>query len=235
MKRIGYAGMIAGAALLGGCATYQTVPFNKAANRKVHKVGLVTVDTPPGLTVSVRTAAASAFGLIGGLIEKGVIDKKSNQFTHAADSMGYSLKAELTKDLKSDLTAEGYQVVLVKIPRMPNAFLKQYPKANRANAFLDVVVHQHEAGYRASGDSTKYYPYLFVTARLVDASSHAVLYSEQVIYNPIKPPDNARTIPPDQKYGYTDFDHLMADPQQSVAGLKEAVGEVAHAIADDLK
>lgn len=221
--------------LLGGCASYQTVPFNNTANTDVHALGLVTVDTPPGLTVTVRTAAASNFGLIGGLIEQGVVDKKSKEFTKSADSMGYSLNTELTNDLVTDLSAEGYKVNTVKAVRMPDAFLNQYPKANGDDAFLDVVVHQHEAGYRASGDSTKYYPYLFVTARLVSASSHKVLYSEQIIYNPINPPDNARTISPDQKYGYTDFDHLMADPKQSVAGLKEAVAEVAQAVAVDLK
>ena len=201
----------------------------------IHEIGLLTVDNPPGLTVTVRAPAASGFGLIGGLIEQGVIDKKSNEFTKAAESMHYSLHEQLTDELISDLKGEGYEVNRVKVPRMPNKFLDYFPKTHGDEALLDVVVHQHDAGYRAAGDSTKYYPYLFVTVRLVTTASHKILYSQQIIYNPINPPATARTIAPNQSYGYQDFDHLMANPKRSVEGLAGAVSQVAQVIADDLK
>lgn len=221
--------------LVGGCASYTTVPYIGGQASHVHAIGLMSVDTPPGLTVSVRAPAAAGFGLIGALIEKGVIDKKSNQFTKAADSLHYSLNEQLTGDLESDLQADGYTVNSVKVPRVANKFVKNLPKAPGDDALLDVVVHQHEAGYRAAGDHTKYYPYVFVTARLVSVSTHKILYSRQIVYNPINPPGSARTIAPDPAYGYKDFDHLMADPKQSVEGLEQAVNRVAQVIATDLK
>lgn len=232
LKNAGLAVLIAS---LTGCATYNTVPYMGQQVEKIHSVGLVSVDTPPGFTVSVRAPVANSFGLIGGLIEAGVTSNKSNEFTKAIKSLHYSLKTQITQALRSDLTAEGYKVNLVKVSRTPDNFLNYYPKADGNNAFLDVVVHKGRAGYRAAGDSTKYYPYLFVTARLVSSSTHKVLYSQQIVYNPIKPPSTARTISPDQSYGYKDFDHLMADPKQSLEGLKDAVNQVAKAISEDLK
>ncbi len=230
-----FIGLIGVAALLSGCASYNTVPYMGQKATHIHEIGLLTVDTPPGLTVTVRAPAASGFGLIGGLIEQGVIDKKSAEFTKAAESMHYSLHAQLTDELVSDLKSEGYVVNRVKVPRMPNKFLNYFPKTQGDDALLDVVVHQHAAGYRAAGDRTQYYPYLFVTVRLVGTASHKILYSQQIIYNSIDPPGTARTLAPNQSYGYQDFDHLMANPKQSVEGLEGAVSQVAQVIADDLK
>ena len=228
-------GLLMAISLLAGCASYHAVPYLRRKARKVHAIGLLSVNTPPGLTVSVRAPAAAGFGLIGGLIEEGVIDKKSNEFTKAARSLHYSLNVQLTDTLVSDLRAEGYQVNSVKVPRIPDKFLNYFPKAPGDDALLDVVVHRHEAGYRAAGDHTKYYPYLFVTVRLVSVPAHRILYSRQIVYNPIDPPGFARTIAPDPAYGYQDFDHLMANPKESVEGLEKAVNQVGRAIADDLK
>lgn len=236
MKRNTYiCGLYVSFLFLAGCASFKTLPFGGPAKQRVHVVGLVTVNTPPGLTVSVRAPTASNFGLIGAIIESGVINKKSKAFTTAVDALNYSIQEQLTGQLKADLEAEGYKVNLVSVKRKSDAFLQNYPLANGNDAFLDVVVHAHEAGYRAAGDSTNYYPYLFVIARLVSASSSKILYAEQVVYNPINAPTNARTIAPDEKYGYSDFDHLMTDPKQAIKGLKEAVDKVAAAIAFDIK
>ncbi len=228
-------GLLMAISLLGGCAGYHPVPYGGGETSKVHTIGLLSVNTPPGLTVSVRAPAAAGFGLIGGLIEQGVIDKKSNEFTKAARSLHYSLKTQLTDTLVSDLRAEGYEVNSVKVPRIPDKFLNYIPNAPGDDALLDVVVHRHEAGYRAAGDHTKYYPYLFVTVRLVSVRTRKILYSRQIVYNPIDPPGFARTISPDPAYGYQDFDHLMANPKESVEGLEEAVNQIGRAIADDLK
>ncbi|MGH2507929.1 MAG: hypothetical protein ACRETC_04100 [Gammaproteobacteria bacterium] len=236
MKQVAtYTGLLVTFLFLAGCASFKTVPFGGPAKQQVRTVGLVTVNTPPGLTVSVRAPTAANFGLIGGIIEASEIDKKSKAFTDAAESMNFSVQKQLTTQLKADLEAEGYKVNSVAVERKGDSFLENYPAPGGNDAFLDVVVHKQEAGYRAAGDSTNYYPYLFVTARLVSASSNKLLYADQIVYNPINPPPNARTIAPDSKYGYPDFDHLMAKPKQSVEGLKEAVDRVAQAIAADLK
>ncbi len=231
----GFIGLIVVAVLLGGCASYNTVPYVGHKAAQVHVIGLLTVDTPPGLTVTVRAPAAGGFGLIGGLIEQGVIDKKSKEFTKAAESLHYSLRVQLTRELITDLTEEGYKVNRVRVPRMADKFLDCFPRAQGDDAMLDVVVYQHAAGYRAAGDGTKYYPYLYVTVRLVGTASHKILYSQQIIYDPIDPPGTARTIAPDQSYGYQDFDQLMADPKQSVEGFESAVSRVAQVISSDLK
>lgn len=228
-------GLTAAVVLLGGCASYEPVPYMGHKAAQVHVIGLLTVDNPPGLTVTVRAPAAGGFGLIGGLIEQGVIDEKSKQSTKAAESLHYSSHVQLTEELISDLKEEGYKVHRVEVPRMPDKFLDYFPRTPGDDALLDVVVYQHAAGYRAAGDGTKYYPYLFAKVRLVSAVSHKILYSQQIVYNPIDPPGTARTIAPDQSYGYQDFDHPMANPTQSVEGFEGAVSQVARAISGDLK
>lgn len=236
MKRVlGVVAIAATAMLFAGCSSFHNVPYHMASGQKVRQIGLLTVATPPGLTVSIRSPAGMSFGLIGGLIAQGEIDEKSRTFTAAAAELGYSVQQQLTAALKSDLEAEGYVVRMVPADGSRDSFLNKYPKVNDNDVLLDVVVHEHKVGYRAAGSETKYYPYAFVTARLVNAQGSQVLYAEQLVYNPITPPKNARTIPPTGEFSYQDFDHLMANPEQSLQGLKKAVAAVASALARDLK
>lgn len=236
MKRVAwFAAAAACAVALAGCASMQRVPYEASAKHPIHTIALVTVRTPTHLTVSVRAPAAAGFGIIGAAIEAGEIDRKSNAFTAAAKKDGYSLRHDFTSQLEAALEADGYKVDLVAVQRDGDAFLKSYAPPAGADAVLDVVVHNSSVGYRAAGDKTDYYPYVDTSVRLVSVKNEDVLYQEQVIYNPIDPPKNALTIPPDQKYGYKNFHALMANTKVAVSGLEEAVQQVARSIASEIK
>ncbi|HEX5314745.1 MAG TPA: hypothetical protein VFX38_07585 [Gammaproteobacteria bacterium] len=194
----------------------------------------MTVYSPPGFTVSIRTPVGASFGLIGGAIAAGEINEKSAEFTKAVAAQGFSVQQALTEQLKADLEAEGYAVDLVPATRSGDSFLRSYPQGSGGEAWLDVVVKDHSVGYRAAGNKTSYYPYVLVSAQLVGPGG-GVLYSQQLVYNPIHPPKNARTIAPSGEYAYANFDQLMADPARATAGLKQAVAQIAAAIAADLK
>jgi hypothetical protein len=220
--------------MLAGCAGKPEIPYDHSAEAGVKTIGLVTPYSR-GPTIVLASTVGQSFGLIGALIDAGMTEHRNTEFTGLMESPNFEAADYFVVCLTADLTAEGYNVVLLPMSRSDDKFLASYPGASQTiNAYLDV---RTQFGYIAAGlgNSNPYRPAFWARARLVDAQSSAVLMEDTVMYNPLGAPKNIVTIAPDASEQFVDFDAMMANPSGAIAGLKTAESKSAETLANLLR
>jgi hypothetical protein len=239
MKRI-YAAfvLLIAVALLNGCATKPEIPFDKGANN-IKTIGILTPYEPDHGSVVLASSVGQSFGIVGALIDTGMRMSRESKFNTLLGQESFIYQDELLKSLSAKLTAGGYVVSMVAVPRSGADYLKTYPKGgeNKVDAYLDVVVTGY--GYVAAGigSSTPYRPIDGIKVRLVRALDSKVLMEDTVVFNPVGPAvaSNIVTVPPNPEYTFEDFDALTADPVAMTKGLKDAIDQSADAVAKLLR
>ncbi len=118
------------------------------------------------------------------------------------------------------------------------AFIESYPDAPAGvDAYLDT--YSAGLGYMAAGagSSLPYRPTAYFGARLVSATSdHAVLFSDEVFYNPGGPAkQDGITLAAQPGHEYSSSDALVAAGPESLVGLKQALDAVAAEIVRQLR
>lgn len=73
-----------------------------------------------------------------------------------------------------------------------------------------------------------------LSARLLDAETGEVLFSEQVLYNNVFNNRDAIIIEPDARFAYPDFDDLDAAGEASAEGMRLAIEAAALRMAKAL-
>jgi hypothetical protein len=225
-------------ALLGGCATKPEIPFDKGANN-IKTIGILTPSEPDHGSVMLASSVGQSFGIVGALIDTGMRMSRESKFNTLLGQESFIFQDELLKSLSDKLTANGYAVSTVAVPRTSTGFLKAYPKGDetKVDAYLDVVVTGY--GYIAAGigSSTPYRPVDVMNVRLVRAADSKILMEDTVVFNPVGPAlaTNIVTVPPNPDYTFQDFDALTADPAAMTKGLKDSVDQSADAAAKLLR
>ena len=240
---------------LGGCTSsnFQDTAFNATAS-KIHTIGILSISPPPGLNVFHAVTAGETFEQLGGEMLAGpggaaIVqgDQQSSltsmgvAFSRAIEKENYHIETNLTDALARDLRGEGYNVVIVNVSRSSHAFLSAYPDKAGIDAYLDVyfkngkLSYLGSAGYLKKFRANKYYAYMHIAARLVDAGNGKVLYSRQTIYNSWFLPMGVNLIKPDRNYGFSDYTDLMKHTKHAIEGFQVAVGKVARVTASDIQ
>lgn len=181
------------------------------------------------------STVGQSFGLIGALIDAGMTERRNTEFTGLMESQNFEAVDFFVACLTADLRAEDYNVVLIPMSRPDDKFLASYPGSSQTiNAYLDV---RTQFSYIAAGlgDSNPYRPAFWARARLVDAQSSAVLMEDTVMYNPLGSPKNIVTIAPDPREQFVDFDAMMTNPPEAIAGLKTVESKSAGTLANLLR
>jgi hypothetical protein len=220
--------------LLNGCATKPEIPFDKGANN-IKTIGVLTPYEPEHGSVLLASSVGQSFGIIGALVDTGMRMSRESKFNTLLGQESFIFQDQLMKSLSDRLTASGYIVSTIAVPRSGSDFLKAYPNRdeNKVDAYLDVVITGY--GYIAAGigGSTPYRPFDAVKVRLVRALDSKILMEDTVIFNPVGPavPSNIVTVPPNPDYTFEDFDALTADPVATTKGLKDSVNQSADAVS----
>ena len=196
------------------------------------------LDITMSKTGSIITGSV-AFGALGGFMTEGLesdeLDAESKAFTELARGRKFNVTRQLTGDIKSDLEKSGYVVKLISVPRKDDDFVEHYPIGKGVDAYLDVVIEDGKAGYKADGLFDAYYPYLLVAVRLVSASDNRIVYARQTVYGPSGLPIGLNLIQPDSVYRFSNFDAIMHSPDRAIQGLETAVDRVAQTITGDIR
>jgi hypothetical protein len=224
--------MLAG---LAACVSAPSIPFDHAANPGIKNIGLIQPYMSPSANVILASDIGQSFGLIGALVDAGMMANRNSKFAALLAQQGVNPPANFSGDLKAALSAHGYTVTDVPMTRDRADLLKTYPPAgaNPVDAYLDVSVYNY--GYIASGigDASPYRPFVGLRCRLVRASDGAVLMEDGVAYNPVTfagATTKAVTLSPDPAYVFVDFDTLTGKPEGAVKGLNAALVSSADAI-----
>jgi hypothetical protein len=210
--------------LLSGCAhNLPVIAYDKSAN-PVHSITLVTpyvLDQPTLIQGELNTVEDTPMvgGALAALVIGGVEMHRQDKLGNMIQTQGFSGEDILSADITNALTAKGYTVTSVGAPRPDMNFLTTYPAA-QTDAYLDVVVSSY--GYSQGGFSA-YQPILAAQYKLVRASDNQIIMQGTVAYS------GSTTA-----YSFGSYGAFGADPQRTVAGLKEEMSEVAMAVANGL-
>jgi hypothetical protein len=225
--------------LLGCASPPPDQAFDKVRSARLQK--LLILQVPETKLAAINLGSGyDAFGLVGGLLGESDEQAKSSRF-EASIRQQAGVGEALTTALSAELRLRGFEVEVGAQRPASNAGPDTAPVnetfdysaiRTRADAILHVSFVR--AGYLATAGSTHYKPWLYVRARLVSADSHALLYSQLIVYG-AKFPETTTYIPAPTQYAYGDFDSLIANPGAAAAGLRAGAAPMAAGIAGQLR
>jgi hypothetical protein len=243
MKTIVSRLVIVSALLLSGCAAVEKQAFNRSAHSAVRTVTILEPKPSEGFGVQMLNHPSLGFGLIGASIYAAEMSSKSNSLDAAMKPLGWRLSDDLTAAVAAELTRVGYSVKRLQVPRDGFAIIKDYApiiadKKNSAalasDAWLDLATR--DPLYVANGPTADYLPSIAVTVRLVSSKDQALLYRDDIffgfLYN--APRLEPIAIPAGAEYRFPSHSDLLANPQRTLAGVKDGVPLIAKRIAQDL-
>src|ERR1700744_5046306 len=108
--------LLTAVALLAGCATKPEIPFDHAANN-IKTIGILTPYEPEHGSVILASSVGQSFGLIGALVDTGMRMSREGKFNAELEQESFIFQDELLKSLSDKLTASGYTVSTVAVPR----------------------------------------------------------------------------------------------------------------------
>jgi len=225
-----------GAALcLSACASsYVGKPYDRTATG-VHSIALAD-DAVPDKAIAWEVASVgSNFGLVGALVDAGIQSSRQEAVNDVLTGIGFDAEGKLESRIISDLGADGYEVKpLTGEARGKREFLATYPKADGADAYLDVVVQSY--GYLSAGAGQPFRPTVYANVRLVSAKDTSkTLMENQIAYNSMAPRQGVVTLSANPEYEFKNRADMLADPQRLAAGIEDALNQVADTAAKLLK
>jgi hypothetical protein len=236
--------LVLATAILAGCVSSpKRQAFNAEANPDIRSIEVLQTRESEVQTFIVNNPGAS-FGLIGGLIAEADRASKTNKLQAHLEAASFDHERVLADTLKAALEAEGYEVTMPsplveseddKAKRDAWGLRKVKPSGTtEANALLDINFGFVGYASAGAGDSAPYRPTVMLSARLLDAETGEVLFSEQVLYNNVFNNRDAIIIEPDARFAYPDFDDLDAAGEASAEGMRLAIEAAALRMAKAL-
>lgn len=226
--------LVAGAALLAGCAQVPKQAFNAAAASHVKAVVVTQAQNQTEYPAVVVAHPGTSFGLIGALVAAADMHTKSTKLTAALDPAETRIQERFAERLSARLKTAGYQTQVVVLPK--DAKEEQALALAKDRAASDaVLLVDLQAGYWAAGPASDYFPRMQAKVKKVDVKTQKVLYEDIISYGYADQHAQSVHLASDSGYRFKDIDVLTADPAKSRKGLYEGLDALAGQIAADLK
>lgn len=178
------AGVSGAAALLAGCSA-GTVALRPETANSIQKVALLTVAEPVAYVANDFGSPGAMPGGIGGAVA-GISSANAGKCLQPIiEESGFTASEQITRSMQEELTAAGYNVMLVSVSREePGKLLESYDGIDAASvdAFPDVAI---ESMAFATGHpllSPYRRPASVVHVALIDGRTHVKPYSEKFMY-----------------------------------------------------
>jgi hypothetical protein len=150
--------------------------------------------------------------------DKPYVTMRRKEFDHVLEERHVEFGAELKAAIIAAMKADGYTI--------------QGEPSYDTDGSLNVDIEQ--LWYTRHPLSPVITPEVIVHARFVDMNSHDVLFDKRYFYSASNKLGFVTPLLPDAKYAFADYDSVLADPDDAVAGLRAAIPLIAGAIAHDL-
>lgn len=237
-----FAILIAVLTLVGCGASLPRQAFNAEANAQIKRIDVLSMNESTVETFVLNNPAYS-FGLIGFALAETNRAARSSALRSSLQAVDFDHTAVFAAELRQALEAKGYEVSLPqtlfegpasKIKRDRFGLREDYPQSDSADALLDLRLGF--IGYRAAGvgDDSPYRPALVLTARLVDARSGKVLFTDEFLYGNPGGNQLGVVIEPDSRFAYPQFSDLEEAGAASAEGLGLAIEAILARMAQAL-
>ncbi|MCX6952620.1 MAG: hypothetical protein NTV51_10725 [Verrucomicrobia bacterium] len=224
-------------ALFSGCASVPNVDFNRATSPQLKKVAILGITEPAAIEAANLGGTASAFGLIGGLVQGSNNVDRAKKFTAALKEQKFSVSESLLAATEAALKRDGFEVVLAREqkPKLAADGKSDDFSEVRVDADAFMVLWFGVVGYVSEPFSTKVEPWVLVKARLLDSATKKELYFKTFVVGWKMKIENAVFLPADPKSVFKSLDELMAQVAQGGEGLARSCEQIAQRIGEDLK
>jgi hypothetical protein len=223
--------------LLGGCVTAPSVDADRNALRRLAKIAVLSIPEPAEIPVANLGGAASAFGLVGGLVQANNNLGQAKQFAEDLKAKDIDVARHFEEEILRSLREAGYEAVLVtgQKPKVAADGKSDDYSGIQVDADAILSVWSRSFGYVSPPSSTHYEPSGVVMVRLLDSKSKADLYFKTFVVGWKLPIKESIYLETGTKYRYGSIDKFRASEDEAIQGLFEAERLISQRVGEDLK
>ena len=218
---------------LTACGTVPTQSFEHSTRATVKRVDIVPIGTPEHTQVRIMNPIGAGFGVVGNLVEARRAAWASQAMETTLAAANFDFRASLSNAITQAVSKVGFTITRLAgtRPEKENGrFLSKYPPLKHVDAYLDVYATY--VGFEAPQSSTAFRPRLELSARLVSAKDHQVLFQDRIIYGCVENTDEeAVLVRADDNLSFRDRAALQMDPTRTARALQSAIDATAWELA----
>jgi hypothetical protein len=218
---------------LAACGALPTQNFEHSTRATIKRVDIVPIGTPEHIQVRIMNPIGAGFGVVGNLVEARRAAWASQAMENTLAAAHFDFRASLSNAVTQAVSKVGFTITPATgtRPEKEHArFLSAYPQLKHVDAYLDVYATY--VGFEAPQSSTAFRPRLEVSARLVSAKDHQVLFQDRIIYGCVENTDEeAVLVRADDSLSFKDRGALQIDPTRTARALQSAIDATAWELA----
>ena len=218
---------------LAACGALPTQNFEHSTRATIKRVDIVPIGTPEHTQVRIMNPIGAGFGVVGNLVEARRAAWASQAMENTLAAAHFDFRASLSNAVTQAVRKVGFTITPATgtRPEKEHArFLSAYPQLKHVDAYLDVYATY--VGFEAPQSSTAFRPRLEVSARLVSAKDHQVLFQDRIIYGCVENTDeDAVLVRADDNLSFKDRGALQVDPTRTARALQSAIDAAAWELA----
>jgi len=218
---------------LAACGALPTQTFEHSARATIKRVNIVPIGTPEHTQVRIMNPIGAGFGVVGNLVESRRAAWASQAMENTLAAAHYDFRASLSNAIAQAVSKVGFTItrpVGTRPEKEHGRFLTKYPPVKKVDAYLDVYATY--VGFEAPQSSTAFRPRLELSARLVSAKDHQVLFQDRIIYGCVENTDEeAVLVRAEDNLSFKDRAALQVDPTRTARALQSAIDATAWELA----
>jgi hypothetical protein len=225
--------MLALTGTLAACETVPTQNFEHSARATVKRVDVVSIGTPEHAQARIMNPIGAGFGVVGNFVELRRKAGATQEMESALATAHFDFRRSLTNAIVQAIGKVGFTITRPTDPRPEKEqgrFLSNYPATKKVDAYLDIYASY--VGFEAPQSSTAYRPRIEISARLVRAKDHQVLFQDRIIYGCVEGADeDAVLVKADDNLSFRNRAAFQADPNRTARALQSAIDATAWELA----
>jgi hypothetical protein len=218
---------------LTACGALPTQNFEHSTRATIKRVNIVPIGTPEHTQVRIMNPIGAGFGVVGNLVEARRAAWATQAMENTLATAHFDFRAALSNAVTQAVSKVGFTITPLAGTRPEKEqarFLSAYPQLKHVDAYLDVYATY--VGFEAPQSSTAFRPRLELSARLVSAKDHQVLFQDRIIYGCVENTDEeAVLVRADDNLSFRDRGALQIDPTRTARALQSAIDATAWELA----
>jgi hypothetical protein len=218
---------------LASCGSVPAQNFEHSARASVKRVDLVAIGVPEHTQVRIMNPIGAGFGVVGTFVESRRAAGASQEMESTLAAAHFDFRASLANAIAMAVSKVGFSInreVGDRPAKEQSRFLSKYPQVKKIDAYLDVYATY--VGFEAPQSSVAYRPRLELSARLVSAKDHQILFQDRIIYGCVENTDEeAVMVRADDQLSFKSRAALALDPKRTARALQSAIDATAWELA----
>jgi hypothetical protein len=218
---------------LAACGTLPTQSFDHSTRANVKRVNIMPIGIPEHAQARIMNPIGAGFGLVGNFVELRRKAGATQEMESALAAAHFDFRTSLANAIVQAVSRVGFSITRLtgtRPEKEQGRFLSQYPAAKKVDAYLDIYATY--VGFEAPQSSTAYRPRIEISARLVSAKDHQVLFQDRIVYGCVENADeDAVLVKADDDLSFRNRAAFQADPNRTARALQSAIDATAWELA----